>query len=147
MTDMLQEVIRSGTGVQAQALNRTDLAGKTGTTNDFSDAWFDGFNNDLVTVVWVGNDQPSQTLGDGEQGALAALPMWMDFMGPALKGVPVSKDPFPRPFGIEEARIDPVTGLLTSAGDPDSIFEFFETGHLPAKAPDKKKQNPHPDIF
>ena len=147
MTSMLQEVIKSGTAVLALGLNRPDIAGKTGTTNDWSDAWFDGFSRHMVTVVWVGNDQPSQTLGDGEQGALAALPMWMDFISPAMHGVPVPKDIFPRPFGIEEARIDPNTGLLVSADDPDSIFEFFETGHLPAKAPDKKKQASGSDIF
>jgi penicillin-binding protein 1A len=139
MTSLMQEVIKSGTGVLALSLNRPDIAGKTGTSNDYTDAWFDGFTAHLVAVVWVGNDQPSQTLGDGEQGALAALPMWMDFMGPALHDVIVPKDIFPRPFGIEEARIDPNTGLLVSADDPDSIFEFFETGHLPDKAPDKKK--------
>ena len=147
MTNLLQEVIKSGTGTAAQSLNRPDLAGKTGTTNDFSDAWFDGFNPKLVTVVWVGNDQPSQTLGDGEQGARAALPIWMDYMGTALKGVPLAADPYPTPLGIEQARIDANTGLLVSADDPDSIFEYFESGHLPAKAPDKKKQDSGTDIF
>ncbi len=147
MTSMMQEVIKTGTGVLALSLNRPDIAGKTGTSNDFTDAWFDGFSAHLVTVVWVGNDQPSQTLGEGEQGALAALPMWMDFVGPAMRGVPIPKDIFPRPFGIEEARIDPNSGLLVSADDPDSIFEFFETGHLPAKAPDKKKTTSGTDIF
>src|SRR5579863_2568042 len=145
MTNMLQEVIKSGTGMLALSMNRPDIAGKTGTTNDFTDAWFDGFTSHLVTVVWVGNDQPTQTLGQGEEGARAALPVWMDFMGSALHGVRVPKDIFPRPFGIEEARIDPNTGLLVSADDPDSIFEFFETGHLPAKAPEKTKQGT--DIF
>jgi len=100
-----------------------------------------------VTVVWVGNDQPSQTLGDGEQGARAALPMWMEFMGPALRGIPVPADPYPTPLGIEQARIDPNTGLLVSADDPDSLFEYFESGHLPAKAPDKKKTDSGSDIF
>ena len=147
MTSLMQEVIKSGTGQAAQSLGRPDIAGKTGTSNDFTDAWFDGFSPHLVTVVWVGNDQPSQTLGDGEQGALAALPVWMDFVGPAMHGVMVPKDIFPRPLGIEEARIDPNTGLLVSADDPDSIFEFFETGHLPAKAPDKKKTTSGTDIF
>ncbi|MGE5624862.1 MAG: penicillin-binding protein 1A [Bacillota bacterium] len=146
MTNMLQEVIKTGTGTLALSLNRPDIAGKTGTTNDFTDAWFDGFTSHLVTVVWVGNDQPTQTLGNGEQGALAALPLWMDFMGPALKGVPIPKDIFPRPFGIEEARIDPNTGLLVSADNPDSIFEFFETGKLPQKEADKKKTGDN-DIF
>jgi penicillin-binding protein 1A len=145
MTSMMQEVIKTGTGVAAQSLGRPDIAGKTGTTNDFTDAWFDGFTDHLVAVVWVGNDQPSQPLGAGEQGALAALPIWMDFMGPALNGVPIPKDPFPRPFGIEEARIDPNTGLLVGADDPDSLFEYFLTGHLPEKADKKKPDNP--DIF
>ena len=145
MTSMLQEVIKSGTGVLALSMNRPDIAGKTGTTNEWTDAWFDGFTSHLVTVVWVGNDQPTQTLGNGEQGALAALPLWMDFMTPALHGVPVPKDPFPRPFDIEEARIDPNTGLLVSADDPASIFEFFQTGRLPAKAPEKKTNGT--DIF
>jgi penicillin-binding protein 1A len=147
MTSMMQEVIKTGTGAQAQALGRPDIAGKTGTTNDFTDAWFDGFTSHLVAVVWVGNDQPSQPLGSGEQGALAALPIWMDFMGPALNGVPIPKDPFPRPFGIEDARIDPNTGLLANADDPDSIWEFFLTGHLPQKEADKKKTPDNPDIF
>ena len=147
MVNMLQDVINYGTGVRASQLGRRDLAGKTGTTNEFTDAWFDGFNNKLVAVVWVGNDQPSQTLGEGEEGSRAALPTWMDFMGPALHGVPVPKDPYPLPDGIEQARIDPNTGLLVGADDPDSLFEYFETGHLPAKAPDKKKQDGASDIF
>jgi penicillin-binding protein 1A len=147
MTSMMQEVIKTGTGAAAQSLGRPDIAGKTGTTNDFTDAWFDGFTSHLVAVVWVGNDQPSQPLGSGEQGALAALPIWIDFMGPALNGVPIPKDPFPRPFGIEDARIDPNTGLLANADDPDSIWEYFLTGHLPAKAADKKKTSDNPDIF
>ena len=144
MTSMLQDVIKYGTGARAQALDRSDLAGKTGTTNDFSNAWFDGYNNDIVTVVWVGNDQPSQSLGEGEQGAKAALPVWMNFMGPALQGVPQA--PFVEPPGIVQARIDPKTGLLAGASDPSSIFEFFMAGHLPPKAPTKKPANGN-DIF
>ncbi|HVA55260.1 MAG TPA: penicillin-binding protein 1A [Gammaproteobacteria bacterium] len=144
MTSMLQDVIKYGTGARAQALDRSDLAGKTGTTNDFSNAWFDGYNNDIVTVAWVGNDQPSQSLGGGEQGAKVALPVWMDFMGPALQGVP--QVPFVEPPGIVQARIDPKTGLLASASDPGSIFEFFMAGHLPPKAPTKKPAN-GTDIF
>jgi penicillin-binding protein 1A len=146
MTSIMQEVIKTGTGAAAQSLGRPDIAGKTGTSNDWTDAWFDGFTSHLVAIVWVGNDQPSQPLGVGEQGALAALPIWMDFMGPALNGVPIPKDPFPRPFGIEDARIDPNTGLLANADDPDSIWEYFLTGHLPQKS-DKKKQTDNPDIF
>lgn len=146
MTSMMQDVIRHGTGRLASQLGRDDLAGKTGTTNDFTDAWFDGFNNDIVTVVWVGNDQPSQSLGSGEQGALAALPIWMNFMGAALTNVPQPADPYPEPPGLVRARIDPKTGLLVSASDPGSIWEYFETGHLPKKAP-KKTQSGGSDIF
>ncbi|MDE2234902.1 MAG: penicillin-binding protein 1A [Gammaproteobacteria bacterium] len=139
MTSMLQSVVQYGTGAAAGSLGRNDLAGKTGTSNDWSDAWFDGFNNDIVTVVWVGNDQPSQSLGDGEQGAKAALPIWMDFMGPALQGVPQA--PFIEPPGIVQARIDPRTGLLASANTPGSIFEYFMVGHLPLKTQAKKPAN------
>lgn len=139
MTSMLHSVVQFGTGAAVASLGRNDLAGKTGTTNDWSDAWFDGFNNDIVTVVWVGNDQPSQSLGDGEQGAKAALPIWMDFMGPALHDVP--QQPFLQPPGIVQARIDPKTGLLVGANDPGSIFEYFLAGHLPPKAPPKKQAN------
>ncbi|MGH8280079.1 MAG: penicillin-binding protein 1A [Gammaproteobacteria bacterium] len=144
MTSMLHSVIQFGTGAAAASLGRSDLAGKTGTTNDFSNAWFDGYNSDIVTVVWVGNDQPSQSLGNGEQGAKAALPIWMDFMGPALTDVPEA--PFLEPPGIVQARIDPKTGLLASASDPGSIFEYFLAGHLPAKAPGKKPKS-GTDIF
>jgi penicillin-binding protein 1A len=144
MTSMLQSVVQFGTGAAVASLGRSDLAGKTGTTNDFSNAWFDGFNNDIVAVVWVGNDQPSQSLGDGEQGAKVALPIWMDFMRPALQGVPQAA--FLEPPGIVQARIDPKTGLLVSAKDPGSIFEYFMAGHLPPKAPPKKQANGS-DIF
>lgn len=144
MTNMLQSVVQFGTGAAVSSLGRDDLAGKTGTSNDWSNAWFDGYNNDIVTVVWVGNDQPSQSLGDGEQGAKAALPIWMDFMGPALQDVP--QLPFLEPPGIVQARIDPKTGLLAGANDPGSIFEYFIAGHLPPKAPPKKQANGN-DIF
>ena len=147
MTSMMQDVINHGTGQLARRLGRDDLAGKTGTTNDWTDAWFDGFNNDIVTVVWVGNDQPTQSLGNGEQGALAALPIWTDFMGAALQNVPDPTDPYPQPPGLVRARIDPKTGLLVSATSPGSIWEYFEAGHLPAKAPDKKKQGNGADLF
>ncbi|MGA9852893.1 MAG: penicillin-binding protein 1A [Gammaproteobacteria bacterium] len=144
MTSMLQDVIKYGTGARAASLGRSDLAGKTGTTNDWSNAWFDGYNNDIVAVVWVGNDEPSQSLGDGEQGSKAALPIWMDFMGPALQDVP--QIPFLQPPGIVQARIDPKTGFLAGANDPGSIFEYFMAGHLPTKAPAKKQVN-GTDIF
>lgn len=87
MNDMLKEVVRSGTAKAAQQLGRTDIGGKTGTTNDFKDAWFSGFNKNLVTSVWVGFDQP-RTLGKRESATKVALPIWIDFMEVALKGMP-----------------------------------------------------------
>uniref|UniRef100_UPI0024468D16 penicillin-binding protein 1A n=1 Tax=Pseudomonas aeruginosa TaxID=287 RepID=UPI0024468D16 len=88
MTSMLQDVIKRGTGRRALALKRTDLAGKTGTTNDSKDGWFSGYNSDYVTSVWVGFDQP-ETLGRREYGGTVALPIWIRYMGFALKDKPM----------------------------------------------------------
>jgi penicillin-binding protein 1A len=85
ITDLLREVIRSGTGQRARALGRGDIAGKTGTTNDGRDAWFSGFNADLAATAWVGFDQ-ERPLGADEEGARTALPMWIYFMREALAG-------------------------------------------------------------
>lgn len=109
MASILRDVIRVGTGKAAQKVGRGDLGGKTGTTNDAKDAWFAGFNTQLVTVVWVGFDQPS-TLGKKEYGGIAALPIWSNYMARALKGVPHSwveldknaKDPISRDRFVEE---------------------------------------------
>ena len=91
MSSLLQEVARSGTAARAQAtLKRPDIYGKTGTTNDSLDAWFAGFTRSLVGVVWIGYDQPRK-LGDKETGGGLALPVWIDYMGTALKGTPVSE--------------------------------------------------------
>ncbi len=128
MTSMLHSVITSGTGRAARSLGRDDLAGKTGTTNDFSNAWFDGFGPRLVTVTWVGYDQP-HSLGHGESGARAALPMWISFMGTALQGVPES--PAPMPSGLVTVRIDSKTGLRCSANDPNAIWETYRSDNLP----------------
>lgn len=87
MNDMLKEVVRSGTATAAQKLDRKDIGGKTGTTNDFKDAWFSGFNKNLVTSVWVGFDQP-RTLGKRESATRVALPIWIDYMDTALKNMP-----------------------------------------------------------
>ncbi len=128
MNSMMSDVIRLGTGRAARTLGRDDLAGKTGTTNDQVDAWFSGFDGRLVTTTWVGFDQP-QTLGHGETGAHAALPMWVQYMGAALEGVPSST--MPRPPGMVTVRIDPVTGKLASANTPNAIFETFRAGRAP----------------
>lgn len=119
---MLRDVIRSGTGRKALELGRGDLAGKTGTTNNQHDAWFCGFVPGLVAVAWVGFDE-HETLGSHEVGGRAALPMWMKFMRAALDGVPERIPPTPE--GLVKIRIDPDTGRLADASDPDALFETF----------------------
>ena len=132
MNDMMQDVVRRGTGVRAhRELGRTDLRGKTGTTNDRRDAWFAGFNADVVTAAWVGFDQ-ERSLGNGEQGARTALPMWIDFMREALDGRPPHA--MARPPGIVDVRINPGTGRVASTRD-GSIFEKFRMAHVPESEP------------
>ena len=142
ITDMMQDVVRRGTGVAAyRALGRDDLAGKTGTTNDRRDAWFAGFNGDLVTAAWVGFDQ-ERSLGRYEQGAATALPMWIDFMAEALGGLP--HHAMEQPPGIVDVRINPETGLV-AATNSGSVFEKFRLGHIPEREPDATAWNP--EIF
>jgi penicillin-binding protein 1A len=118
--DMMQDVVRRGTGRRAyNALGREDLAGKTGTTNDRRDAWFAGFNGDLVAVAWVGFDQ-ERSLGRYEEGGRTALPMWIYYMDAALGGL--AEHAMQRPPGIVDVRIDPDTGLVTS-DTSNSVFE------------------------
>lgn len=134
---MMKDVIRKGTGRRALVLDRSDLAGKTGTTNDQRDTWFSGFNYQLATTVWVGFDQPTP-LGRGEYGASTALPVWIDYMRIALKDTPVSD--MPRPNGIVNVRIDPETGLRARPGE-DGIFELFrEEDAPPPLAPESENQ-------
>jgi penicillin-binding protein 1A len=128
LADMMKDVIRRGTGVRARSLNRDDIAGKTGTTNDHHDAWFNGFNGDLVTTVWTGFDQ-DRSLGDGEEGGHVAVPIWTYFMHVALAGTP--RHGVPVPDGIVTVRISPETGLLASADNPNGIMEKFIEGNLP----------------
>ncbi len=128
LADMMKDVIRHGTAMRALSLKRDDVAGKTGTTNDHHDAWFNGFNGDLVTTVWSGFDQ-DRSLGDGEEGARVAVPTWTYFMHEALAGAP--KHWVPVPDGIVAARISPETGLLASSDNPNSIIEYFIEGNLP----------------
>ncbi|MCD6056014.1 MAG: peptidase [Gammaproteobacteria bacterium] len=127
ITSAMQDVIKMGTGRQAAALHRRDLAGKTGTTNDQVDAWFAGFNPDLVMTVWVGFDNPQSLY---EYGAEAALPIWIDFMQYALQHYPERSSP--QPHGIVSLRINKETGLPASAADQNTLFELFEAGHVPS---------------
>ena len=94
MDSMLRDVVRHGTGVKAMSLKRTDLAGKTGTTNDSFDAWFAGYQPHLVGVAWIGFDQP-KNLGNRETGGGLALPIWISYMQTALKNVPSAERPTP----------------------------------------------------
>ncbi|WP_222112337.1 penicillin-binding protein PBP1a [Acinetobacter lwoffii] len=124
MANILRDVIQHGTGRAALRIGRSDIGGKTGTTNDAKDAWFAGFNGKLVTVTWVGFDQPT-TLGRREYGGVAALPIWTDFMGKALKGQPQAwvrldrnaKAPVNRNKGVQadEAQNDPSSPPLATA--------------------------------
>ncbi|MEJ8569450.1 penicillin-binding protein 1A [Elongatibacter sediminis] len=125
---MMMDVVRRGTGVRAMQLGRSDLAGKTGTTNEQRDAWFTGYNDHLVTSVWVGFDN-FEPLGRREVGGRAALPIWMAFMEVALEGLE-DRQPV-MPPGLAQARIDPDTGLLARLDNPDAIMEVFEVGKLP----------------
>ena len=134
MDSMLQDVIRAGTGSKARALGRDDLAGKTGTTNDQVDAWFSGYSPDLVATVWVGFDNPAN-LGWGEYGGKAALPIWIDYMGPALEGVPERQ--LEQPSGIATVRIDPDSGLLARPDNPNAIREYFIEDQVPELEPQR----------
>jgi penicillin-binding protein 1A len=128
ITDLLRDVISRGTGQRARALGRGDIAGKTGTTNDGRDAWFSGFNPDLVATAWVGFDQ-ERPLGADEQGAHTALPAWIYFMREALAGQPERR--LPMPDGVVTARVPVDTGPLAAGEGPASGFEYFLADHLP----------------
>ncbi len=128
LNSMLQDVIRRGTGRKAMALGRNDLAGKTGTTNEAFDSWFSGYNADLLTTVWTGFDQP-QSLGRHEYGSSVALPIWMDYMGGALKDLP--EHTLPEPAGLISLRIDPASGRATAPGTPGAVFELFRNENTP----------------
>lgn len=122
MTSLLQDVIRRGTGKRALQLGRNDIGGKTGTTNNQRDAWFNGFTATNTTVTWVGFDS-SKPLGKGETGGRVALPMWIYFMEVALQGVP--EQPLVEPPGIVDVYIDPTTGLRTFPETKDAVLESF----------------------
>ncbi|MCJ7453255.1 MAG: hypothetical protein MUO39_12395, partial [Steroidobacteraceae bacterium] len=122
MTDMMTDVIQRGTGQRAKALGRRDVAGKTGTTSDHRDAWFVGFNADLVAAAWIGFDQ-ERSLGNNEEGGRTALPMWLYFMQVALQDRPEHR--LPEPPGIMRIWVSRESGAPASAGSPGAIFEVF----------------------
>lgn len=134
----------NGTGWRAQTLHRRDIGGKTGTTNDSKDTWYDGFGPDLVATAWVGFDDHSRNLGHttanpnikddmhgGESGAKTAQPAWISFMKQALADVPAQHKQVPD--GIVRVRIDRATGLLTNKSDYTSMFEYFIDGTQPTQ--------------
>jgi penicillin-binding protein 1A len=127
MTNILQDVVRMGTATRAMQLGRKDLAGKTGTTNDFIDAWFCGFGTGLVAVAWIGFDNP-HTLGHNETGSQAALPMWITYMGKVMTGV--EEQSRSAPEGVVQARINPETGLRDPGG---AIADYFYQEFLPGE--------------
>lgn len=135
-TSMLEDVVKSGTGWRAKALRRS-VAGKTGTTNEYNDAWFIGYTPELAASVWVGFDN-MRTLGDNETGSRAAAPIWVSFMKKAIAEMSVfDRDPrrekggnFSIPDGIVTAVIDPLTGLLAT-NETKKMVEFFKEGTVP----------------
>lgn len=132
MQTILRDVVVRGTGRAALALNRGDTGGKTGTTNEAKDAWFAGFGGDLVTITWLGFDQP-QTLGRVEYGGYAALPLWNSFMAKALRGTP-ERALIP-PAGLTPVRLNLDTGARTTDADPRGYTEWMPAeaiGNLPA---------------
>ncbi len=128
ISSMMRDVIRAGTGKRALVLGREDLSGKTGTTNDQQDAWFSGFNTNVVTTAWVGFDQ-IRPLGSVETGGRAALPMWIDYMRVALEGTPESL-PI-EPPGIVTINVDKQKGLPAQLGQKGSYLEFFREENAP----------------
>jgi len=152
ITSMMEDVITYGTGM-AGNIGRT-AAGKTGTSNDFKDAWFAGYTPQLVGCVWVGYDDMRKSLGRGEVGGRAAAPIWANFMRNALSGEPVEE--FTMPEGIVRLPVDPATGLLVHDGpttifgllqqtETPKIYEFFKEGTQPTEysaAPAKVEKAP-----
>ncbi|TBN43081.1 penicillin-binding protein 1A [Pseudomonas sp. BGI-2] len=131
LNSMLEDVIKLGTGRRALALGRSDIAGKTGTTNESKDAWFSGYNADYVTTVWTGFDQP-ESLGKREFGGTVALPIWMNYMAAALKDKPPHTQA--EPEGLLSLRVDPVSGRAASPGTPGAYFELFKAEDTPPSA-------------
>ena len=131
MDDMMADVIKRGTGIRAGlALHRGDISGKTGTTNEARDTWFNGFNRNIVATVWVGYGQ-ERPLGEGEEGSRTAVPIWVDFMREALRAQPDRMRPMPS--GLVTARISAKTGALAAANESDAIYETFMEDRMPTE--------------
>jgi penicillin-binding protein 1A len=138
VNSMLEDVVRRGTATKAKVLERGDLAGKTGTTNE-ADVWFNGYQRHLVASVWVGFSDHSK-VGDNEFGSGTPLPIWIDFMRVALAGVPEEQPE--QPEGVVTMKIDPRTGNAANPNQSDSVFEYFLAGHLPSEPANQLPDSP-----
>ncbi len=125
---LMRDVVKRGTARRAKQLGRKDLAGKTGTTNEQNDAWFSGYNPNMVTIAWAGFDKMGP-LGRGEVGGRVALPAWMAYMKVALEGMPNTYRPQPK--GLVRVRIDPKTGKRATPSTPNAVFELFRKEYAP----------------
>ena len=143
MHSMLRDVIERGTGRRARSLGRPDIAGKTGTTDDATDTWFNGYHPNLATSVWVGFGD-HRPLGAAEYGSNTPLPIWIDFMRVALADEPVVARPMPD--GVVSVKISRATGRRAAANDPNAVFEFFFADNLPAGAPQVNRTDAPPTV-
>ncbi|MBS3963962.1 MAG: penicillin-binding protein 1A [Methylomonas sp.] len=144
MNSLLRDVVESGTATAAKQLGRSDLAGKTGTTNDQRDAWFNGYAGNIAASAWMGFDD-MQPLGKGETGGKAALPMWMAFMKTALADRP--EQPLEPPEGIVKSYINPSDGLLLDPTNHDGNWEYFIAGTEPKlRSPPKMPEFDYEDF-
>ncbi len=149
MNSLLLSVAQHGTGAKTNVLKRTDLAGKTGTTNDSRDAWFAGYQHTLTAIAWIGYDNP-RSLGDKETGGGLALPVWVDYMGRALKGVPEYKMPMPEDVVTigDELYFDDFTpghGFVSTVGVSQATLD--EASGASAAAPEQVGEQEKQDIM
>ena len=140
MNSMLQDVIRHGTATKALELNRSDIAGKTGTTNEQRDAWFNGYAPSIVAVSWMGFDTP-KPLGEGETGGHTALPMWMNFMREALKDIPETEYNLPE-GGLTDGHAYPGGGRLVKGKNAEGMDEFYAGDGVPKRSSKPVKKKP-----
>jgi penicillin-binding protein 1A len=140
MTHLLQGVVQHGTGQRAKVLGRP-IAGKTGTSSNYSDAWFIGYTPSLLTGVWVGFDDKT-SLGEKETGARTALPIWISFMDQALKNIPI--EIFNPPQGITLIKVNIETGLPSEGDPPETIMEAFIDSSIPLEKENDEKESVSP---
>jgi penicillin-binding protein 1A len=151
MNSLLQSVAQRGTGAKTNVLKRTDLGGKTGTTNDSRDAWFAGYQHTLTAIAWIGYDNP-HSLGDKETGGGLALPVWIEYMASALKGVPEYK--MPMPDGVTEIGSElyfddftPGNGFVATVGISQAALDAEASGSASEAAPEQVGEQEKQDIM